>query len=283
VWNYNVKKQGLYNDNIETIYNKDDMFHKLTRVMAQLRHFTLCDYQKPPMLAIVSESKYAHRYIAKSGKSTWVRPFNFERFSYPAKRNYSLVMDDRLTEILTFCKTVGFPFPPFLIYLTSGDEEIDPDEHKALIDYLIGPRRALIPEKLWMRLQGDETIMSNVFLYKGTPQNISEQILSPFFEEEEDQNDGLFHFNLGNLEIAYNISKKKRSFTPSSMISKKTYSVMAPSAELKNQYTFGSGSDETSNFTLDHHEAVFITHENSLDLRGIIEALSYQKDEKLQV
>jgi hypothetical protein len=271
VWNYNVKLQGLYNDNIKTVYDTEDMFHKLTRVIAHLRDFVGENLCKPPKLGIVLERDFAHRFIAQSREATWVRPFPLEKFVWPAKNNSTLLMDDRLTGILSYCTARNFPSPPSLAYLCSGEDALDPQEKKALLDYMKGPRRILLSRKIWKTLNPGGDMAADVFLFDGAPPDISEDILASFFKEDSTCADGLFHFSLGDFEIAYNLSgETQKIFIPPAKNAGKFF-LLTPFADVKPDGE--KAVSETGSLVLGHHEAAFIAKKRSPRLEQFLKAL----------
>lgn len=271
VWNYNVKQQGLYNDVIETAYDTEDMFHKLTRVIGGLRDFAGRNLSKPPQLAIVADRFFAHDFIARSRACTWVRPFAFHKFFYPAKRNFPLVMDDRLTIIVQFCEKLSIPLPPYLIYLSSGEEELDSEERKALLYYLSASRRILLHRKLWQRLQDKDTVVADVLYYDENPADISEAMLASFFQQKNNHLDGLFHFTLEDMEIVYNLSHEEQSLFISPVVSRRKCLLLSPSADLKKEVFLGAG--KRNGLKLNHHEAAFVMPPDSPKIKSLLDAL----------
>jgi hypothetical protein len=275
VWNYNVKQQGLYNDAIETAYDTEDMFQKLTRVIGRLRDFTGKNYIKPPQLAIVSDCFFAHDFIARSKACTWIKPFAFDKFIHPAKQNLPLVMDDRLASIIQFSKKCAIPLPPFLVYLSSGEENLDPDEKNALLYYLSSSRRILLPRKLWQQLQDKDTIVADVLYYDGTPGQIPEEMFDAFFQKKTNNTDDFFHITLEDFEIVYNLSQRKQSLTISPAFSRRRCFLLSQSADLKKEVNLGGG--KRNGLQLDHHEAALITPPDSQNFGILLDALKIQR------
>jgi len=271
IWNYNIKCQGLYNDNIETIYDTEDMFHKLTRVIGRLRDFAGREARVAPRLAIVAERTFGEKYIAKSKSATWVKAFPFDKMIYPSKSNFSLLMDDGLSEILAFCQKADIPFPNYLIYLSSGEGEIEEKEKEALFKYLSGPHHALLPEKLWINLQGDSTVSADISLYDGEPNELASEKIAALFGQKSDSPGGLFHLTLDHLEIAYNLTKESRKLAFLSNNNGKKVSILNPFADMRGHLSEWRQSSEV--LILDHHEVAFATEGNPGDLRGLVSAL----------
>jgi len=274
VWNYNVKRQGLYNDTIKPVYDVDVMFQKLTRTIARLRYFAGKKLLRHPQVAIVADRNHARRFIAKSQKCTWVKPFAFDKFFYPAKNNISVIIDESLSEILSYCEEHDMPPPPALIYLSSGDIELEPGEKDILLDYLYSGPRALVPQKLWMRLEGKETIMAEVSLYQSEPMDISEDEITAFLKDKQNHKDNLFHFTLDDLEIAYNLTKKEQKLSVSFRHSGKSLYLLDPFAKVKNEAALKDAKN--NGLVLNHHEAAFVSPSQSPNLKAFLEALSLE-------
>ena len=271
VWNYNVKHQGLYNDNIKTVYDTEDMFHKLTRVIAHLRDFVGDNSYKPPKLGIVLERDFAHRFIAQSRETTWVRPFPFEKFVYPAKNNIPLLMDDRLAELLSYCDRRKLPYPQYLIYLASGDDAVEPAEQEALLEYLRHPHRILLPRGIHNSLKNCCSIIAEVVLYEDTPGNISENLLATFFKEKTSHSAGLFHLSLGDFDIAYNLSGETQKILLPPAKNAGKFFLLTPFADVKSDGK--RGSPKKGGLVLGHHEAAFIAKKRSPRLEQFLKAL----------
>ena len=271
VWNYNVKLQGLYNDNIKTVYDTEDMFHKLTRVIALLRDFTGENFSKSPVLGIVAERDYGNRFIAQSREATWVRPFPFEKFVHPAKNNIPLLMDDSLAELLSYCNRRKLPYPQSLIYLASGDDAVEPAEQEALLEYLKHQHRILLPRRIHNFLKNCCSIMADVVLYEDSPGNISENLLATFFREKTGRTDGLFHLSLGDFDIAYNLSgEKQKILLPTGKGAGKVF-ILTPFADVKpDGEKTASGRKSV---VLGHHEAALMAKKRSPKLERFLKAL----------
>ena len=277
VWNYNVKFQGLYNDVYETVYDIEDMLSKLTRVVGCLRDFARRDLRRASNLAIVADRDYAHTFIAKSHKTTLVRPFAFKRFTYAAKNNINLFMDERLAEILSFCDARGESYPPALIYLTSGDRMPSLEEEESLKRYLSNARyRALLPRALVEYLRRDAAVAAAMTAYDEMPDSLQEEHLSEFLQNNGQIPDHLFHFNLGEMEVAYNLTGSARPLALKPEHRNKLVTHLRPFADLKEQHPIGT--PDADSILLDHHEIAFISGNDSGDLKRIMEAINTHPD-----
>ncbi len=272
IWNYNVKQQGLYNDTNNTVFNPDNLFFKLTRVSASLRTFANHSSMRPTSLAIVAERTFGEQFIAKSRKTVWVKPFDFNRLSLPAKNNTNLIMDDCLSLILSYNEASGLPIPPMLMYLGSGDIEPAPEEISALIQYLSEPRNALIPEKLWKHLNKEHTLAAKVSTYKGDATSLPLETIDAFLRQSQHNPDGLFHFTLADMEIVYNLSKKPLIYKVPPDARDKIFSLLAPGATIKHQSKITN--PDLAKLKLGHHEAAIIADENSIHLRRLLHAIA---------
>jgi len=272
IWNYNVKCQGLYNDIYETVYDIEDMFKKLTRVVGILRDLPLRNIRRLPDLAIVTERNYAAKYIAESGATTLVHPFPFARFTDAAKNNLNIFMDESLADVISYCDECKIAYPPMLVYLSSGEIVPPQEEHAALLKYLSGRRRALLPRRLLSHLRNSEPFPAEIVLYDETPANISEETLTAFTHNDRLSTDRLFHFNLGEVEVAYNLTGVKRPLALRPEHKNKVVTQLNPFADLKGRHRIGAPN--TAGVMLEHHEVAFISKPNSRTLKRLMDALA---------
>jgi len=272
IWNYNVKCQGLYNDIYETVYDIEDMFKKLTRAVGILRDLPLGNVRRAPDLAIVTERNYAAKYIAESGATTLVHPFPFARFTHAAKNNLNVFMDESLADVISYCDECKIAYPPMLVYLSSGEIMPPQEEHAALLKYLSGRRRALLPRRLMSHLRNSEPFPAEIVLYDETPANLSEETLTAFTHNDRLSTDGLFHFNLGEVEVAYNLTGMKRPLALRPEHKNMVVTQLDPFADLKGRHRIGAPN--TAGVMLEHHEVAFISKPNSRTLKRLMDALA---------
>ena len=272
IWNYNVKCQGLYNDIYETVYDIEDMFKKLTRVIGILRDLPMRNVRRDTEIVIVTERDYAAKYIAESRATTLVRPFPFARFIHAAKNNLNLFMDESLADVIDYCDESKIAYPSMLIYLSSGEIAPSQEEHAALLKYLSGKRRALIPRRLLSYLKNSEPFPAEIFLYDETPEHISEETLTAFTNNDRSGADGLFHFNLGEVKVAYNLTGVKRPLVLRPEHKNMIVTQLDPFANMKERHKIGAPN--SVEVMLEHHEVAFISKPNSLTLKRLMDTLA---------
>jgi hypothetical protein len=277
IWNYNIKCQGLYNDTVEPIYNIDEMFSKLTKMIGKLRYFAMRKGRKFPDIAIVAEHDYSCRFISDSGLSTWIRPFPFMNFKSVAKNNLNVLMDDKISEISSFCESENLKFPSMLIYLSDGTISPGEKEITSLVKSLSLSKKALIPEKLMEQIKDKGTFSAEIITYDVEPLEISEEMLNEFTGYKNNSRNGFFYFNLDDLKIIYNLTGDKSCFKMCEKTSDKKFSHLTPSAEIKNQGVLNFG--KTESMEIDHHELAFISGKSTGDHDAVIDTIISAKKE----
>ena len=206
VWNYNVKYQGLYNDTITPVYDIEEMFSKLTRVIAHLRSFPGAVTPRTPRLAIITDPDYAHRHIAQSHATTWVRPFPLDRIAVAARAAGNILMDDSLASVVQSAATLGFALPEIIIYLSDGLTPLAEGERRALEETLLNARAALLPRSVFQNLDLKQQNPKTLLFYDGLPKDLKVGIIQDFLAAAGLSDDRLFHIMLGPLEFLYNLS-----------------------------------------------------------------------------
>jgi hypothetical protein len=121
-------------------------------------------------------------------------------------------------------------------------------------------------------LRDSEPFPAEIVLYDETPAHLSEETLTAFTQNDRLSSDGLFHFHLGEVEVAYNLTGVKRPLALRPEHKNMVVTHLNPFADLKGRHRIGAPN--TAGVMLEHHEVAFISKPNSRTLKRLMDALA---------
>jgi len=280
VWNYNVRNQGLFDDPNPVIYDPEELFRRVTQMLKVLREemeslansrdrTVFCPYKafRSPSYAIYLSRPYSDKLIGSSKKVVWVKSFDFSQMHFIAKDGDNLIADDSIDSILKYYKNKKTPYPNNLLFLSDGDEEINPEDKKTFKKLLTRASQIFIPgkvENLLIPFVEDKfELMSNITTYDCLPYELDEYSLENAFIKR--MHSEIYTIPFGDIIMFYNLTGKTQRISIQKLKKDFVLYFISPKGNLKRKTTLDSLPKSRRSLELNHHEIAFLTNkENDL-------------------
>lgn len=227
VWNYNVKRQGLYNDIYNTTYKPEEMFVKLTRFLAWLRRFLgQPKLRQAAEFALILPRGFGYRKIGETKKCVWATGYGLNNMHSLAKQANNFIVLASLNEVVEY-DAINPDTLKAIIFPGDDEEIISGDSRQNFINYLAEKaKRNRVPElflpKKIMRqlgLRKEKKILPHLRVLSQPP----EEIKADFWQKELDsllqlpRTNSMYLTNLplckrGNkcIRMIYNLRQKEQ-------------------------------------------------------------------------
>ncbi len=269
IWNYNVKKQGLYNDTNPIIYDPDDLFAKVTPFLAALREAKVPKCPRPPELALITSKTLAHSEIARAQKCVHVKPFGFHNMHAIAKSGISIVIDDSAHELLAYYNKAKTDTPATLLYLADSTDATNSKEMSDLLALSQRVRHIVLPQVLLDAHQPHPGRAAAIETYSHTPDKLD----TTFYENlVKKTTEGLYHFSLGEIVLLYNLTGKEVPLPHMDSDPQTEYYIVAPEGIVR--LSFKATAPPPQPVSLCHHELCFTAPAGTPLLKKLLAALT---------
>jgi hypothetical protein len=275
VWNYNIPNQGLYNDPNPIIYDPDEMFRKVTRILKWLRARLSTPKKRAIDVALVLPRSYSDRCIGKSRKWVRVRPFGFERMESLAKRDLRIVADESCAELFAYLERNREQTPRILFYLSDGAES-PPEEVKTfLVNYALRGGKIALPAQLARDMKLQKVLGSQfagaVFEYGTTPDEIQPDFYEKVVSTVAPEKANLYPFSMGKILMVYNIAQRREAVNGYLNERRQSCWVLSPSASPRSCVRARRGNGKK--IRIGHHEVCFVASDSKATLAPLIRSL----------
>jgi hypothetical protein len=275
VWNYNIPNQGLYNDPNPIIYDPDEMFRKVTRILKWLRARLNAPSKRAIDVALVLSRSYGDRCIGRSRKWVRVRPFGFEHMKSLAKRDLRIVADESCAELFAYLERTGEQMPKILFYLSDGAEKPPETVKSLLMNYALKGGKIVLPARLARDMKLEKLLGSRfaeaVFRYTPKPDKIKPQFYEDMVSVVGPERANLYPFSMGKILMVYNITHRREAVNGYLNQKPQSCYVLSPSASPRSSVRARRGSRKE--IRIGHHEVCFVASDSEATIASLIRSL----------
>lgn len=219
VWNYLCRNQGLFEDIYHTVYDPEQMFTRITKILAWLRSFLgKPELIQPAEVALVLPRSFGYRRIGELKQSVWVRVYGVENLHPLAKQAVNFIVVSEVSEILDY-ESAHPGVLKAIIFMADQKETLDPESAQLLHNYLQDRARSnslpglFLPEKIASQLRLESIDASSLIVLPDSPDKISadfwQQHLSPILKLSE--TNSMYVATIDHIRLIYNLSHKEQT------------------------------------------------------------------------
>lgn len=219
VWNYLCRNQGLFEDIHHTAYDPEQMFTRVTKILAWLRGFLgKRELVQPAEVALMLPRSFGYRRIGELKQSVWVRVYGVENLHPLAKQAGNFIVGSEVSEIIDYESTRPGTLKA-IIFMADQMETLDPESVHLLHNYLQDRARIksiprlFLPEKIASQIRLESIDASSLIVLPDSPDKISadfwQQHLSPILQFSE--TNSMYVATIDHIHLIYNLSHKEQA------------------------------------------------------------------------